>query len=234
VQTASTGLFNPSETQTMPYTPFMPDFEKLPRTLPVFPLPDAVVMPGADLPLNIYEPRYLEMVTDAMGSHRMFGMVQPDPTRVEEPEALFRTGCGGRITRYLETTDGRIELALTGLCRFNIREELAAGHDYRVVIPDWEPYRTDYELSRSNDFEHRDRLIQLLDSFFTTTRMETDWKKLLTIPADRLVNTLTTVLPLDSMEKQALLEAITPQDRIDTLITALEIECHEAHSAPQH
>jgi Lon protease-like protein len=218
----------------MPYTPFMPEFDRLPETLPVFPLADAVVMPGADLPLNIYEPRYLAMVADAMGSHRMFGMVQPDPTREADPEAVFHTGCGGRITRYQETPDGRIELVLTGLCRFNIREELAGSHGYRLVAPDWEPYRTDYELSRSNDFEHRDRLIELLDSFFTATRMQTDWKKLLTIPADRLVNTLTTVLPLDSLEKQALLEAVTPQDRIDTLITALEIECHVAHSAPQH
>jgi len=218
----------------MPYTPFMLEFDRLPQTLPVFPLPDAVVMPGAELPLNIYEPRYQEMVADALGSHHMFGMVQPDPTREEEPEALFRTGCGGRITRYQETGDGRIELVLTGLCRFNIIEELPGNHGYRLVAPDWEPYRTDYELLRSNDFEHRDRLIHLLDSFFTATRMETDWKQLLTIPADRLVNTLTTVLPLDSMEKQALLEAVTPQDRIDTLIAALEIECHETHSAPQH
>ena len=91
----------------MPYTPFMPEFDQLPETLPVFPLPDAVVMPGAELPLNVYEPRYLAMVADAMGSHHMFGMVQPDPTREEEPEAVFRTGCGGRITRYQEITDGR-------------------------------------------------------------------------------------------------------------------------------
>jgi len=218
----------------MPYTPFMPEFEDLPQTLPVFPLADAVVMPGADLPLNIYEPRYLNMVADALGSHRMFGMVQPDPTRDEEPEALFRSGCAGRITRYQETSDGRIELMLTGLCRFSIREEVYCDRGYRLVIPDWTPYRTDYELSRSNQFEHRDRLIHLLDSYFTATRMETDWKQLLNIPVDRLVNTLTTVLPLDGMEKQALLEAVTPQDRIDTLIAALEIECHEAHSAPQH
>ncbi|HYQ73483.1 MAG TPA: LON peptidase substrate-binding domain-containing protein, partial [Gammaproteobacteria bacterium] len=210
--TATTALFSEAKPETMPYTPFMPEFDQLPETLPVFPLSDAVVMPGADLPLNIYEPRYLDMVADALGRHRMFGMVQPDPTRDEEPEALFRTGCGGRISRYVETSDGRIELVLTGLCRFSIREELPGKHGYRLVVPDWEPYRTDYELSRSNDFEHRDRLIQLLESFFTATRMETDWKKLLTIPADRLVNTLTTVLPLDSMEKQALLEAVTPQD----------------------
>lgn len=218
----------------MPYTPFMPEFDKLPDTLPVLPLADAVVMPGADLPLNIFEPRYLNMVADALGSHHMFGMVQPDASRETDPPALFRTGCGGRITRYQETSDGRIELVLTGLCRFNIREELSCDRGYRLVEPDWAPFRTDFALSRSNKFEHRDRLIHLLDSYFTATRMETDWKQLLSIPADRLVNTLTTVLPLDGLEKQALLEAVTPQDRIDTLIAALEIECHETHSAPQH
>jgi len=218
----------------MPYSPFMPEFEELPETMPVFPLTDAVVMPGADLPLNIFEPRYLNLVTDALSGHHMFGMVQPHPTREEEPAALFRAGCGGRITRYQETGDGRIELVLTGLCRFNIHEELSCDRGYRLVVPDWEPFRTDYQLSRSSRFEHRERLIHLLDSYFTATRLETDWKQLLSIPVDRLVNTLTTVLPLDAMEKQALLEAVSPQERVETLIAALEIECHEAHSAPRH
>ena len=91
--------------------PFAVPFRKLPRTLPIFPLPGAVLMPGNDLPLNIFEPRYLNMVSDALGSHRMIGMIQPDP-QSDDPDALSLTGCAGRITQYRETRDGRIEMVL--------------------------------------------------------------------------------------------------------------------------
>ena len=113
---------------------FQPTFESLPAVLPVFPLDNVIIMPGAVLPLNIFEPRYLNMVADAMGSHRMFGMLQPDPSRADQPGAVFRTGCGGRITSYRETADGRIELVLTGLCRFSIREELPGIRGYRLFV----------------------------------------------------------------------------------------------------
>ena len=218
----------------MPQTPFMPDFDQLPATLPVFPLPDAVVMPGTELPLNIFEPRYLNMVADAMGSHRMFGMLQPDPSRTEQPEAVFSAGCGGRITSYQETADGRIELVLTGLCRFNLREELASTRGYRLVVPDWGPYRTDYDAPCNMKFANHDRLIYLLKSYFTATRLETDWKRILGIPPEYLVNTLTIALPLSSLEKQALLQAVSAQDRVDTLIAALEIQLHDSHHPAPH
>ena len=218
----------------MTYTPFMPGFDQLPETLPIFPLSDAVVMPGSELPLNIFEPRYLNLVADAMSSHRMFGMMQPDPSKPDQPEAVYRTGCGGRITTYQETGDGRIELVLTGICRFDIRQEMASTRGYRLVMPDWEPYRTDFEASLTTAVEHRDRLIYLLKNYFNSTRLETDWKTVLRIPPDRLVNTLTTLLPLGSREKQAILEAISPQDRVDTLISALEMQTHESHDTPRH
>ena len=218
----------------MTRTPFMPEFDQLPGTLPIFPLPDAVVMPGSDLPLNIFEPRYLNMVADAMGSHRMFGMLQPDPSRENQPEAVFRTGCGGRITSYRETADGRIELVLTGLCRFSIREELPGIRGYRLVQPDWEPYRTDYDAAPAAGVEHRDRLLYLLKNYFRHAHLETDWKTVVDIPPERLVNTLTTLLPLDGLEKQAILEAVSAQERVDTLITALEMQVHEPHGTPQH
>ena len=125
----------------MTYTPFLAEFDRLPGTLPVFPLPDAVVMPGSDLPLNIFEPRYLNMVADAMGSHRMFGMLQPDASRPDQPEAVYCTGCAGRITTYQETPDGRIELILTGVCRFNIHQELAGTRGYLSLIQISEPTR---------------------------------------------------------------------------------------------
>ena len=109
--------------QIMSYTPFMPGFDQLPETLPIFPLSDAVVMPGSELPLNIFEPRYLNMVSDALSTHRMIGMIQPDPDARDE-DGLCRTGCAGRITQYRETSDGRIEMVLSGVCRFDLGEEL--------------------------------------------------------------------------------------------------------------
>ena len=218
----------------MTYTPFIPGFDQLPGTLPIFPLPDAVVMPGSDLPLNIFEPRYLNMVADAMSSHRMFGMLQPDPSRPEQPEAVYNTGCAGRITTYQETSDGRIALVLTGICRFDIRQELDSTRGYRLVVPDWEPYRTDCEEPLSSAVEHRDRLMYLLKNYFNATQLETDWKTVMRIAPDRLVNTLTTLLPLSALEKQAILEAITPQERVDTLISALEMQVHEAYNSPRH
>lgn len=211
----------------------MPGFDQLPETMPIFPLEGAVVMPGADLPLNIFEPRYLNLVADAMASHHMFGMMQPDPSKAEQPDAVFQTGCAGRMTRYQETRDGRIELDLTGVCRFHIREELASMRGYRLVVPDWEPFRIDYAEQR-HAIQHQDQLYRLLKTYFHSRHLKTDWDNVESIPPEHLVNALTTALPLGVMEKQALLEAISPQDRVDTLIAALELQMNEPHSAPRH
>jgi len=218
----------------MPYTPFMASFDQLPAALPIFPLTGAVVMPGVGLPLNIFEPRYLNMVADAMSGHRMFGMMQPDPSKSETPEVVFQTGCAGRITSYHETEDGRIELVLTGVCRFRVAEELDSTRGYRVVVPDWKPFRIDYEAQKDATIYHRDRLLYLLRRFFLSRELETDWKNIAAVPANQLVNSLTTALPLSNMEKQALLEAVSPQDRIDTLIAALETQMNEAERHTKH
>ena len=115
---------------------------QLPDVLPVFPLANAVVLPGGYLPLNIFEPRYLNMVQDAMEGHRLVGMVQPrdDSTKPE----LYQVGCAGRVTRYYETQDGRLEIVLSGLCRFRIGEELSTTRGYRLIKPDWSEFEIDY------------------------------------------------------------------------------------------
>jgi Lon protease-like protein len=218
----------------MPYTPFMPDFDQLPAALPIFPLSGAVVMPGASLPLNIFEPRYLNMVADAMSSHHLIGMVQPDLSKPEQSGAVFNTGCAGRITGYQETGDGRLEIVLVGACRYRLVEEINSMRGYRVVVPDWAPFRIDCEAQRHTAVSNRDRLITLLRRYFVARQLEINWKTLVSFPPERLVNSLITVLPLGSMEKQALLEAVTPQDRVDTLITTLEIQTGEAAVASKH
>jgi Lon protease-like protein len=218
----------------MPYTPFMPSFDQLPAALPIFPLTGAVVMPGVGLPLNIFEPRYLNMVADAMNGHHMFGMMQPDPSKSERPQVVFQTGCAGRITSYHETEDGRMELILTGVCRFRVSEELKGTRGYRVVVPDWKPFRIDYEARKGAAINNRDRLLYLLRHYFLSRELETDWQNITAIPSNQLVNSLTTALPLSNMEKQAMLEAVSPQDRVDTLIAALETQMHEAQGRSKH
>ena len=107
----------------MSKSPFVASFEDLPNSLPIFPLPGAVLMPHAELPLNIFEPRYLNMINDAIGSHRMIGMIQPD-AGAGDGEAICQVGCAGRITQFRESRDGRYELVLSGVCRFEVTQEL--------------------------------------------------------------------------------------------------------------
>ncbi len=214
----------------MPRSPFFPPFEALPKTLPIFPLENAVVMPDTDLPLNIFEPRYLNMIADALATHQMVGMVQPDPSIEGSPTPVYRTGCAGRITSYNETQDGRIILALTGVCRFYIQEELATTRGYRLVVPDWSRYAMDYETDVSNVIQDRKRFLSALQQYFDLKNLDTDWDALERMSNIRLVHTLTTLLPLEPADKQAILEACEPSDRANVLLAALELSAQTSSS----
>lgn len=200
---------------------FFPSFDRLPDTLPIFPLENAVVMPGSDLPLNIFEPRYLNMVADVLATHHMFGMVQPDPSRYGSPPPVYRTGCAGRITSYRETADGRILLVLTGICRFDITGELPTARGYRLVVPDWSRFDGDRKPGDQDLGEDRQRLLQALRAYLDANGLEVDWEALVKIPGLRLVHTLTTVLPLEPAEKQSIVDAVEPGARTATLVAAL-------------
>ncbi len=218
----------------MPRSQFLPTFDELPKTLPIFPLESAVVMPGADLPLNIFEPRYLNMIADALATHRMFGMVQPDPSRHDSPVPVYRTGCSGRITSYKETDDGRILIALTGVCRFDIEQELATTRGYRVVVPDWSRFRLDFKTEQDEIIADRLRFLGVLRRYFRQKNLDTDWQSLERMPKVQLVDTLTTLLPLESASKQAILEAIEPADRAAALFAALEMSLEEKPDTSLH
>jgi len=129
----------------MSRNPFFPKFSDLPTELPIFPLAGAVVMPGVQLPLNIFEPRYLSMVFDALAGDHLIGMVQPlSETTFDDTPEIHKVGCGGRITSYSETSDGRIVMVLTGVSRFEVRTELAPRHGYRRVKASWERFAIDF------------------------------------------------------------------------------------------
>jgi Lon protease-like protein len=217
----------------MSMNPFIAPFEQLPATLPVFPLPGAIVMPGNELPLNIFEPRYLNMISDALSSHRMIGMIQPDPDATDRT-GLFQTGCAGRITQYRETNDGRIEMALSGVCRYDISEELPTTRGYRLVIPDWSRFSDDYEDQNSDLRNEHDLLVHTLKSYFEVKDLEVDWSMLERLPTLRLMNSLSMALPLSEQSKQVLLETVKPVERLQTFAAMLESELRPPSSATRH
>ena len=198
-------------------------FEELPRTLPVFPLAGAVVLPRQLLPLNIFEPRYLHMVLDALGAQRLIGMIQPraDAAAVQMP-ALYDIGCAGRISAFEETSDGRLLITLTGVCRFAVDAELEAVNGYRRVRPQWSAYRADLEEPVAPELDFA-RLEPTLRQYVEDKGLQASWEALRKLRAGALIDFLCTNLPLSSEEKQALVEAVDVDERARVLETAMQM-----------
>jgi len=202
---------------------FAQRFEDLPGTLPIFPLPGTVLLPRCRLPLNVFEPRYLAMTEAALRSGRIIGMIQPIDAGTDDPTPeVYQTGCGGRISSFSETDDGRILMILTGVCRFQVVEELQVDTPYRQVRADWSPYRDDLEGSGGGDID-RDYLFEILRAYFDARGLDTDWDSLETSDDTMLVNSLVMSCPFDTGEKQVLLEAAGVEDRIRLMISLLEM-----------
>ena len=194
----------------------------LPEELPIFPLTGAVLLPQARLPLNVFEPRYLAMIEDAMGKGRMIGMIQPSNADDEGTPPLYSVGCMGRITSFNETEDGRMLIVLSGQCRFRVAEEMQVGRLYRSVKPDWKPYLSDLSEMEAPDID-RARLIDLLQIYFKQNAISVDWNVVQSAPNDVLVPTIIMICPLAPNEKQALLEAEDFTARARMLAMLLEM-----------
>lgn len=203
----------------------------LPAAIPVFPLGGALLFPRATLPLNIFEPRYLAMVDAALASHRLIGMIQPAalfgpnaPLEDDRPP-LSQVGCAGRITAFQETDDGRYLIALTGVGRFHIGEELPAGAPYRLFRVDWAPFAHDL-LAENNTLDDaaRYRLQEALRLYLRRGEYKADWAAVESAPVEALINSLSAGCPFSNSEKQALLEARSLEDRCAALITLLQME----------
>ncbi len=208
-----------------------PNFDDLPRTLPVFPLQGALLLPGGRLPLNIFEPRYLNMVRDALAGDRLIGMVQPCVESEEQGSAeIYRTGCAGRITAFNETDDGRYLITLSGLIRFAVASELPAVHGYRRVVPDFTKFRGDLDEDPSEI--DRAKLLQALSAYFDCNGIQGDWDAIEETPDERLVTSLAMVCPFEPPEKQALLEAATLPERAETMTTILRMSAHDSDDEP--
>src|SRR5947209_16625727 len=196
----------------------------LPPVIPVFPLSGVVLLPRTRLPLNIFEPRYLNMVDAAMDQSRVIGMIQPRDATEEKSKhpALAQVGCVGRITEYSETDDGRYLITLTGLARFHVADERNVSTPFRQVTADYALFAGDL-LATEGPPIARDRLLTALKPYLTARAMETDWKSIEDAPAETLVNALSMLCPFAPGEKQALLEAPGLKERADVLIALLEL-----------
>jgi Lon protease-like protein len=207
--------------------------EELPRTLPIFPLTGALLLPRGQLPLNIFEPRYLAMIDDAFrDGHRLIGMIQPDTRQQGSPDgpALYKIGCAGRITQLAESGDGRYLLELTGVSRFEVAEELHVRTAYRQCRVSYAPFADDFVARKGEDAVDRKTLLKTLREFLAANDLSTDWDDIEKAPNEALVNALSMMSPCGAAEKQALLEAKDLKHRAEILIAVTEIELAKRNS----
>ena len=194
----------------------------LPQTIPVFPLPGAVLLPRARLPLHIFEPRYLTMMEDCLKTkERLIGMIQPRGDLSTNSPKLAAVGCAGRVTSFSETEDGRLMITLTGIARFKMTDEVEGFVPYRRVQADWGPYLGDLVGEEVDTSFDRTAFLTQLARYMRARKMGTDWSSLKEAEEGLLVNTLSMLCPFAVEEKQALLEAPTLEQRRKVLETLI-------------
>jgi Lon protease-like protein len=199
----------------------------LPEVIPVFPLPGALLLPRGQMPLNIFEPRYLAMIDDSLrDGHRLVGMIQPDPAHPgpEDKPTLFKVGCVGRITQLAESGDGRYLLQLTGVARFKVEEELKVATAYRQCRVSFVPFADDFIARKGEDEVDRKAVLEALQAFLKANNLKTDWQGVESAPNEALVNALAMMSPYGTPEKQAMLEAPNLKARAEILIAVTEME----------
>ena len=200
---------------------------ELPEIIPVFPLPGALLLPRGQMPLNVFEPRYLAMIDDALrDGHRLIGMIQPDMahSKDEARPALFQVGCVGRITQLAESGDGRYILELTGISRFRVVEELTVLTAYRQCKVDFFAYVDDFVARKGEDDVDRAALLGVLTDFLKANNLQVDWEGIESAPNEALVNALAMMSPHGPAEKQAMLEAADLKTRAEILVAMTEMD----------
>ncbi len=197
--------------------------DKLPGIVPIFPLSGALLLPRGVLPLNIFEPRYLNMIHDTMANDRIIGMVQPlKADDKSDTLEIYRTGCIGRITAFNETGGERFLIMLTGVSRFDCVRELPEQNGYRRVVTDYSNFSED-QMPEAGDQIDRNRLLDVLRLFLQQNSIEVEWKAVTALPDEQLIVSLAMTCPFESNEKQALLECPNLADRSQVLTALLEM-----------
>lgn len=198
------------------------DQRALPGRLPIFPLRGAILLPRAQLPLNIFEPRYLAMTDRALGNQRLIGMTRPRWDEDVNP-SVYDVGCAGRITSFMETGDGRYLITLTGISRFRITSEDLVDSGFREAEVDWSPFSFDLHHDPEENPQLRDRVIELLMRYLEEVGLRADWESIEGASAETIINSVAMSCPFEPDEKQAILEAPTTEDRGETLIALMEM-----------
>src|ERR1700753_4124030 len=199
----------------------------LPEIIPVYPVPGALLLPRGQMPLNIFEPRYLSMVDDAFrDGHRLIGMIQPDVAHSpnEANPVLFKVGCVGRITQLAESGAGRYILELTGVSRFKVVEEMTVLTLYRQCKVDYFPFLDDFTARKGEDAVDREALLEVLTDFLKANNLKVDWEGVESAPNEALVNALAMMSPYGAPEKQAMVEAPDLKTRAEILIAVTEMD----------
>ena len=196
-------------------------YKELPDILPIFPLPGVIVLPNGNLPLNIFEPRYISMVEDALGKNRMIGMIQPNPGSKKD-NGLYPIGCASKIISFSETSDNRYLIELKGIIRFKIFKELGTIRGYRNIVPEWDNFK--HDLSINSESLNVDNLIELLKKYFNNNNISVDSDELYKVPANQIISAIPQVCSFQNNEKQAILEARTDKERAELIISLLKME----------
>lgn len=194
----------------------------LPQTIPIFPLGGAILLPRGVLALNIFEPRYLNMIDDALAGDRLIGMIQPAIGQEEEAAPdLSAVGTIGRITAFSEADDGRYLITLTGICRFDIESEIDAGTPYRQALISYDAFADDFSPATGERID-RTGMIRALKSYASLHGFQVDWESVEQAPTETIINVAAQICPFDTAAKQAMLEALTLENRAHALLALLE------------
>tara|TARA_B100001057_G_scaffold460243_1_gene511144 strand:- start:2815 stop:3468 length:654 start_codon:yes stop_codon:yes gene_type:complete len=207
--------------------PFEPELKDLPSQIPIFPLKGALLLPGGTLPLNIFEPKYLAMVRDAIADPlRLIGMTQPNKDQLSHP--YYSIGCAGRISSFSEQDDGRILITLSGCIRFSGTNFSESQSGYLTADVEWNKFKEDLFIDETPI--DRTTLSAVLKQYFDAKGFQVDWSQLESCSDERLVSTLSMICPFDLAEKQALLEVQNLSSRAELLTTILQMSCHDDHA----
>tara|TARA_E500000178_G_C16982907_1_gene736721 strand:- start:983 stop:1633 length:651 start_codon:yes stop_codon:yes gene_type:complete len=194
---------------------------ELPTTLPVFPLPGAIILPFGSLPLNIFEPRYVAMIEAVLGGHRMIGMIQPITSMENQSDNLYPVGCAGKIISFTETADGRFLIELNGILRFRVKKEIGLINGYRNIVPNWDPYIGDLKEEVENiDISE---LLKQLRIYFEKNNINVDFSEISKISAEQILASVPQICSFKQNEKQAILEAISWTSRVEVIVSLLKM-----------
>ena len=200
---------------------------QFPNSIPLFPLSGVLLLPKSRLPLNIFEPKYLEMVEDVLTTqHRLIGMIQPtsnDNYNKDSSKNFNNVGCAGRIISFTETEDSRYLITLSGISRFDFIKKVNSLKSYINAEVDWNNFRNDSITENLQSNFDKDKFLLIIKEYFKLTNLQTDWESLKKADDELLINSLSILCPFENDEKQALLEAKTIDDRVKILTTLMEM-----------